>query len=137
MDRFLQSNPGLRSRFQREIVFPDYTTAELLEITRRFAAEAEYVLDKTAEAALVGNFERAERGEGFGNARFARTLFELTLNAQALRLAAHYGASLDQLELVNLHRPHRRRRSRRSPSSRDGCPTAAAGSGGMPAEAST
>jgi stage V sporulation protein K len=60
------------------------------------------VLDKTAEAALVGIFERAERGEGFGNARFARTLFELTLNAQALRLAAHYGASLEQLELVML-----------------------------------
>src|ERR671931_898391 len=44
MRRFLESNPGLRSRFSREIDFPDYSTAELVEIFARFAAEAEYTL---------------------------------------------------------------------------------------------
>ncbi len=86
MYRFLESNPGLRSRFSREIDFPDYKTDELVEIFRRFAAESEYTLADGAEEALRGIFERAERDDSFGNARFARTLFEQSLNAQALRL---------------------------------------------------
>jgi len=86
MYRFLESNPGLRSRFSREIVFPDYDTDELVEIFGRFAAESEYTLADGTEEALRGIFERAERDDSFGNARFARTLFEQSLNAQALRL---------------------------------------------------
>ena len=86
MYRFLESNPGLRSRFSREIDFPDYETDELVEIFGRFAAESEYTLADGAEEALRGIFERAERDDSFGNARFARTLFEQSLNAQALRL---------------------------------------------------
>jgi SpoVK/Ycf46/Vps4 family AAA+-type ATPase len=88
MRRFLESNPGLRSRFSREIVFPDYSTEELTEIFRRFAADAEYTLGDGAEETLRTIFGNAERHEGFGNARFARTLFEQSLNAQALRLGA-------------------------------------------------
>src|ERR671926_929486 len=42
MQRFLDSNPGLRSRFSREISFPDYSTSELLEISQTFASGAEY-----------------------------------------------------------------------------------------------
>jgi SpoVK/Ycf46/Vps4 family AAA+-type ATPase len=88
MHRFLESNPGLRSRFSREITFPDYSTDELAEIFGRFAAEAEYTLGDGADEALRAIFANAERHEGFGNARFARTLFEQSLNAQALRLGA-------------------------------------------------
>jgi len=88
MERFLESNPGLRSRFSREITFPDYSTDELVEIFARFAAEAEYTLADDATDALRSIFEGAERYEGFGNARFARTLFEQALNAQALRLGS-------------------------------------------------
>ena len=87
MERFLASNPGLRSRFSREIFFPDYTTDELLAITRGFVAQHRYSLDDGAEAALGATFASAPRGEGFGNARFARTLFEQALNMHALRLA--------------------------------------------------
>src|SRR5688572_31321758 len=49
MNRFLDSNPGLRSRFSREIVFPDYSTEELLAITRKFALDHEYELSPDAE----------------------------------------------------------------------------------------
>jgi len=87
MRDFLASNPGLRSRFSREIDFPDYSTDELVEITRRFVAEHQYVLAEGTETALREIFDGAARGEGFGNARFARTLFEQSLNAHALRLA--------------------------------------------------
>jgi stage V sporulation protein K len=87
MNRFLDSNPGLRSRFAREISFPDYSTDELVSITGKFAADNEYVLRDGAEEVLRSVLDGAVRGEGFGNARFARTLFEQALNAQALRLA--------------------------------------------------
>jgi stage V sporulation protein K len=87
MRRFLESNPGLQSRFSREITFPDYSEDELVAIFRRFASEAEYTLGEGTEPALRATVENAVRNERFGNARFARTLFEQALNAQALRLA--------------------------------------------------
>ena len=98
MHRFLESNPGLRSRFAREIAFPDYSTDELLAITRKFAGESEYAFELEAEAALRRIFDGAKRGEGFGNARYARTIFEHALNAQALRLAGVSGRALEELE---------------------------------------
>jgi SpoVK/Ycf46/Vps4 family AAA+-type ATPase len=99
MRRFLESNPGLRSRFSREIVFPDYSTDELAEIFRLFAAEHEYTLGEGAEETVRTIFGNAERHEGFGNARFARTLFEQSLNAQALRLGAGDVEALSPEEL--------------------------------------
>jgi stage V sporulation protein K len=105
MNRFLDSNPGLRSRFAREITFPDYTTDELVQITGRFLHENEYRLTEDAEETLRRILAAPVRGEGFGNARFARTLFEQALNAQALRLAQVQGSqltSLDRDELMRL-----------------------------------
>ena len=107
MHHFLQSNPGLRSRFSREITFPDYATDELVAITAKLASEYEYTLDDEAAETLRQILGRAARGEGFGNARFARTLFEQALNAQALRLAGVNGdelAALDRSELMTLRR---------------------------------
>ncbi len=99
MRRFLDSNPGLRSRFAREIAFPDYSTDELVAITRRFVAEHEYALETDAERTLRSILDAVPRGEGFGNARFARTLFEQALNQHAARLAR---AGLDSPTLAEL-----------------------------------
>ena len=102
MNRFLDSNPGLRSRFSREITFPDYSTDELLAITAKFLAENEYRFGEGALDTVRRILAAPERGEGFGNARFARTLFEQALNAQALRLAQVAGAELADLEREEL-----------------------------------
>jgi hypothetical protein len=105
MKTFLESNPGLRSRFSREITFPDYSTAELVAIAHTFARDNEYVLDAGVDATLESILAGSARGERFGNARFVRTLFEQALNAQALRLAAVRGddlADLDRDEVMTL-----------------------------------
>jgi stage V sporulation protein K len=101
MNEFLDSNPGLRSRFARELTFQDYSTDELVAITERFAGENEYRLTESAVEALRRIFDRAPRGEGFGNARYARTIFEQALNHQALRLASEL-EHLDADELTSL-----------------------------------
>ena len=95
MNEFLDSNPGLRSRFSRELAFPDYSSEELIAITARFGEQNEYRLAGGAPDELRRIFGQAQRGEGFGNARYARTLFEQALNAQALRLA---GIGLERLD---------------------------------------
>jgi hypothetical protein len=102
MHEFLQSNPGLRSRFGREIEFPDYTADELVRIAGKFASDGEYVLAPDAEQAFRTVLERAERGPSFGNARAVRTLFEQSLNAQAVRLAATgiEGATVEDLRTL-------------------------------------
>lgn len=97
MRRFLDSNPGLRSRFAREISFPDYRTEELVTIAEGLASEHAYELAPGAREALGRILAGAARGEGFGNARFARTLFEQALNRQALRLARADGRPLEEL----------------------------------------
>jgi type VII secretion ATPase EccA len=102
MYQFLDSNPGLRSRFARELVFPDYSNEELVSITATFARQNEYRLTEGAAEELLRIFGRAQRGEGFGNARYARTIFEQALNAQALRLAGDPDASMGDLDADEL-----------------------------------
>lgn len=102
MNHFLDSNPGLRSRFAREITFPDYTTPELVAITEKLAAESQYSLVPGTREALVRIFEQAVRGDGFGNARYSRTLFEQAINRHALRLSDPAGAALDRERLTTL-----------------------------------
>lgn len=87
MHDFLRSNPGLRSRFAREITFPDYSGVELVAITRKLVNDADYTLEDGAEATIARILNAATRNEAFGNARFARNLFEQAINQQAVRLA--------------------------------------------------
>ena len=98
MEHFLESNPGLRSRFAREIVFPDYSAPELVAITSKMVSEARYRLGDGATEQLTAVFEQALRGESFGNARFARRLFEAAIEQQAVRLASS-GRPLDRADV--------------------------------------
>lgn len=106
MHDFLESNPGLRSRFAREIAFPDYTSEELARIFLDLCADHEYRLDREGEGLLPGLFEARERNATFGNARFARRLFEAAVNAQAVRLSAGIGlGALGRGELIEIRAP--------------------------------
>ena len=100
MEQFLTSNPGLRSRFAREISFPDYGNDELIAIIRQHATDADYLIEADADPTLVDIFDRARCSPGFGNARHARTLFERATQRQALRLEHHLvgsgGSGLDR-----------------------------------------
>jgi len=102
MGRFLASNPGLRSRFSREIAFDDYTDAELVEIIDKLAVDAEYVIDPGAHGALYDIFRKARQKNGFGNARYARNLFEQSISRQALRLDATGDVNISRAELLTL-----------------------------------
>ncbi len=96
MEQFLHSNPGLRSRFAREIVFPDYSTDELIKITEKIAQDYDFHLSDDAEKALNRIFKQVVRNDAFGNARFARNLFEQALNKQAVRLSQGDVGALDK-----------------------------------------
>ena len=98
MEAFLVSNPGLRSRFAREITFPDYSVDELQAIFRKLLSEHEYTLEPDAEQVLGRILSGLGTRDDSGNARFARTLFEQALNRQALRLSLDETRNLDALD---------------------------------------
>jgi stage V sporulation protein K len=102
MESFLLSNPGLRSRFAREVRFPDYSTDELEAIFAIIMAQHEYALEPGAEATLRRILGGLRPGEESGNARFARTLFEQALNRQALRLTRNKDRSVDALDRADV-----------------------------------
>ncbi|MGH9892135.1 MAG: AAA family ATPase, partial [bacterium] len=95
MDRFLASNPGLRSRFGRLIAFPDYSADELLAILHAFVQRARYVLTPSAEALVRERIAAvlAAKSKTFANARTVRTLFERMLEHQSNRLATDHDLS--------------------------------------------
>lgn len=87
MQDFLRSNPGLRSRFAREITFPDYSGDQLVAITQKLVDDADYRLEDGTEKTIARILQGATRNEAFGNARYARNLFEQAINQQAVRLS--------------------------------------------------
>ena len=89
MKQFIDSNPGLQSRFNRYIHFPDYNADELYQIFEVNCQKNDYVLTDEAKETLKAMLEKAvaEKDKNFGNARFVRNLFEKTLERQANRLS--------------------------------------------------
>jgi TPR repeat protein len=107
MKRFLDANPGLESRFDETIRFPDYEPPDLLRLCIRFAESADYELAPEAEAKAAAVLEQTwlTRGENFGNARLVRNLFEDAVTAQAMRLEGRTdldAATLRRLEAADI-----------------------------------
>lgn len=103
MREFIDQNPGLQSRFNRYVQFPDYGPDELLQIFQRLATAKGYALDAQAQevAGRVLIELHKSRDEKFGNARTVRNLFERTTSIQADRLASAT-AELDKQQLVTI-----------------------------------
>ena len=99
MQRFIDSNPGLQSRFNRYIDFPDYSGDELSQIFKMYMKKNQYTLSKEAETYLKERFDYAvaHKDRNFGNARYARNVFEKSIQAQANRLANEKELNKDKL----------------------------------------
>ena len=89
MEEFVHSNPGLESRFNRFLNFPDYTVQEMMDIFDMRCRKSGYELSEDARGLLRSLLALLSLDiKGFGNARGVRNLFERTVAAQANRLAA-------------------------------------------------
>ncbi len=88
MHDFIDTNPGLKSRFTQTIHFDDYTPDELTEIFLKLAAGKNFTIDEDTKAAIHRLFEQLylRRDKNFGNAREARRIFNESVERQSQRL---------------------------------------------------
>jgi AAA+ superfamily predicted ATPase len=101
METFIESNPGLRSRFARTIEFPDYTDDELVQIFCAMGAKDRYQPTADAVVALRARLKSQKRDRGFGNARFVRNVFEQAVTSQATRVVGLTNPSDDVLTTLD------------------------------------
>ncbi len=104
MKSFIDSNPGLQSRFTRYIDFPDYSANELYDIFMTRVNKYSYRLDADAEKFLRKSLSEtvSHRSRNFGNGRYVRNLFEQTLTNQANRLGRQKNLSAQDLSQITL-----------------------------------
>ncbi|MGX9227927.1 AAA family ATPase [Streptomyces albus] len=95
MNRFLESNAGLASRFTRTLTFDDYSAQDLVRIVQHQAESHQYTCAPQTLEALHAYFAAMPRGDGFGNGRTARQAFQLMTERHAQRLAEGDLATLD------------------------------------------
>ena len=94
---FVESNPGLRSRFPKTIHFPDYATDELVAIFKLMSEKNGYKMPEPTEEKLAALLDEFPRDKGFGNARLARNLFEAALAHHATRVVEMKNPTNEQL----------------------------------------
>ncbi len=97
MQDFIDTNPGLKSRFTRTIDFADYTDDELVTIFESLGEKNHYLPSDDAVTKLRALLAAQPRDRGFGNARFIRNVFEEAAGRQAQRLTALEDPTDEQL----------------------------------------
>ena len=105
MNRFIDSNPGLKSRFTRYINFPDYTSKELFEIfVKLYLKKNQYTITDDAAAYLRKSLDEAvaHKDKNFGNARYVRNVFEKAIQEQANRVSTLKNATARDLTEITL-----------------------------------
>ena len=100
MNKFLDSNPGLRSRFDQTWPFRDYTTGELVEIVQGYAKKNEFVLADGCDQRLREVFDAVPRDRFFANARLARETFQAMRRRQAARIVKDDLSGREHLMLI-------------------------------------
>ncbi len=101
MEDFLESNPGLRSRFNKRIEFEDYTMEELMAIFEKMCAEYDYKMTDSAKAVLENIFKGIINNKNFANAREVRNYFEKVVNSHANRVMQVGISDSNQLQLID------------------------------------
>jgi nitrous oxidase accessory protein NosD len=102
MERFTSANPGLASRFTRTLTFDDYSDDELVQIVAHQASAHRYILAEDTHRALFAYLNAVKRGEGFGNGRFARKVFQEMTERHARRIADLFGGAAGEVTEVQL-----------------------------------
>ena len=104
MKDFIESNPGLKSRFNKFFEFPDYTSDELQQIFELQCNKYQYKLTEEADAAIRKEIIRLEeeKGENFANAREVRNLFEKIITNQAARVSGLEEVDEDMLSTITI-----------------------------------
>ncbi|MFE9453530.1 right-handed parallel beta-helix repeat-containing protein [Streptomyces sp. NPDC006739] len=97
MERFVDINPGLASRFTRTLMFDDYGSEELGRIVQFHAAKHEYELPQDTREALHGYFGALVRDDRFGNGRTARQIFQRMTERHAQRVVELVEPTTDDL----------------------------------------
>ena len=102
MKRFIDSNPGLQSRFNRYVEFPDYSAEELFQIFESSTKKYEYSLTEEAATVLKSILSNAveHKDKNFGNGRFVRNLFEKVIENQANRISSVSDITAESLATI-------------------------------------
>jgi stage V sporulation protein K len=103
MKEFMNSNPGLPSRFPIQVDFPDYGLDELMEIAEMMLDEREYRLSTQARQKLKRHlqFQLNDCKQSFSNARHVRNILERSIRYQAVRLLENPQPSKEDLILLS------------------------------------
>ena len=102
MGSFIRSNPGLDSRFDRTVEFPDYSDIELMEILGLMMAEEDFEFADGARHKAFNVVRAFDRGRGFGNAREVRKFLASLKARHALLLADRENLTRDDLRLITM-----------------------------------
>ena len=104
MEKFLDSNPGLRSRFNKYIRFEDYTDDELMSIFKIYVEEQDYSIKEGIDDQILDHIKALRFADGdFSNARAVRNYFEKVISNQANRLmkSADVTENLYELTMIS------------------------------------
>ena len=104
MEKFINSNPGLKSRFNKYIEFPDYTTDELEQIFYMNCEKYDYVVEEEVKHQIRSLIvlRKLQQLENFANAREVRNMFEEIITNQARRVAAMENPTQEDMMKITL-----------------------------------
>ena len=104
MEQFLDSNPGLRSRFSKFIQFIDYSEIELYQIFELYCNKQDYILAEGTKPVILDKIRSMKEinMQHFANARTMRNYFEKVISNQANRMIAEYGLGEEENALITI-----------------------------------
>ena len=100
MTKFINMNPGLRSRFNKYISFDNYNGEEMLDIFKGMCEKAKFILSPQAKIKALTYFEKQQGDKSFGNARGVRNYFDYVVTAQATRILTMHNPSEEEFRTI-------------------------------------